>query len=98
MLIVQTLANVVHATGGDEPHLRALSKNTSSTPHVAPGCSWFHFLLFDTTTDLDTCLRDADWNQTKPVQLRAGMDGLALWPTPPQTQVMSPSSASTSAE
>ena len=47
---------------------------------------------------LPHCLTDAtDWNQIRPpVQLRSGVDRLAIWPIRSQTQVMSPSSASMS--
>ena len=49
-------------------------------------------------TDATDYITDAtDWNQIKPpVQLRLGMDCLAIWLVRTQTQVMSPSSASMS--
>ena len=64
--------------------------------HATPGCSWVHFVsscLYFVSYDTDT----TDWNQTKTsARLRSGVDRLVIWPIRLQTQVMSPSSASTS--
>ena len=64
---------------GNRCFLRAFSKNISSARHVALGCSMLFFILFDTSTDLDTFSSDADWNQTKPV--RDFLVGWTVWPS-----------------
>ena len=65
--------------------------------HVFVECSFdpvSSYCLIDATY----CLTDAtDWNQSEPpVQLRSGVDRLAIWQIRSKTQVLSPSSASMS--
>ena len=77
-----TYVRVAQANTGwtcETNHLRAFSKSISSTHHVSPGCSKFFFLLFDTSTDVDTFASDADWNQTKP--MRDSALGWTVWPS-----------------
>ena len=64
-------------------------RNSPSARHVTPEHLEPFFLLFDTSTDLDTFSSDADWNQT--------LTHALLWPSPLHAQVTSPTSASMSA-
>ena len=74
-------------TGLNASLLRAFLKNTlPSSHHVSPGCSkCFTFILFDTSTDLDTDFSDADWNQIA-TERNSAVGWPVIWPTPFQPQ------------
>ena len=91
-----------HTFGSRLDDLFVCLKSRFIIGHVFVGCSFnpfsSYFLSTCHLTDGTDYLTDAtDWNQIKPpVQLRSGVDRLAIWPIRPQTQVVRPSSASMS--
>ena len=72
-----------------EKSLLSATMSLLGVPEFSPFPPVLDFVHFDTDT--------TDWNQTEPVRDSAqGVDRLAIWPIRLQTQVRSPSSASTS--